>query len=93
MVDVDAELVEALRHEDADGVKRLVERDGGRAYRLALCITGVKQDAAHDVENISKPEISAILGADLPSVSRRVHCARLFLRQRLSEYFESPRAA
>ena len=39
MADVDAELVEALRRGDADGAEQLVERYGGRTYRLALQIT------------------------------------------------------
>ena len=45
MADVDAELVEALRRGDADGAEPLVERYGGRIYRLALQITGRTQDA------------------------------------------------
>jgi RNA polymerase sigma-70 factor, ECF subfamily len=44
-VDADAELVEALRREEPDAAERLVERYGDRVYRLAMRITGSKEDA------------------------------------------------
>jgi len=44
-VDVDAELVESLRREDPDAAEQLVERFGDRVYRLAMRITGLKEDA------------------------------------------------
>ena len=44
-VDADADLVEALRREDPDAADRLVERYGDRVYRLAMRITGLKEDA------------------------------------------------
>jgi RNA polymerase sigma-70 factor (ECF subfamily) len=44
-IDVDADLVEALRREDPDAAEQLVERFGDRVYRLAMRITGVKEDA------------------------------------------------
>ena len=44
-VDADAELVEALRRQEADATERLVERFGDRVYRLTLRITGSKEDA------------------------------------------------
>ena len=47
----------------------------------------------HDVEHVSKPEVAAILGIDVPAVGRRVHFARLFVRRRLSEHFQSAAAA
>jgi RNA polymerase sigma-70 factor (ECF subfamily) len=198
VADTDAELVEGLRRHAADGAERLIERYGDRAYRLALRITGTRQDAEstaeeglravlgtihtftgvstfeswivrnvasaayrrihgrapdvsdviladvvppldsdgrhfapmgdwsdliderpmarelcgvltealealpadyrtalilHDVEQASKPDIAAVLGTDGPGVSRRVHHARLFVRKRLSRYFESAAAA
>ncbi len=43
--DVDAELVEAVRREDPDAAAQLVERVGGPGYRLAMRITGLKEDA------------------------------------------------
>jgi RNA polymerase sigma-70 factor, ECF subfamily len=197
-VDVDTEMVEALHRDDADGVEGLVERHVDRAYRLALRITGARQDAEqavedalltgvgsihtftgestfeswllrrvasaayqrlrqraqdvneitladvmppldsdgrhfgpmddwsnrideqalqaelqgllsealdalpadyrtalvlHDVEGAPKREIAAILGVDEPAVASRVHRARLFVRKRLSEYFESAEVA
>jgi Sigma-70, region 4 len=50
-------------------------------YKTALIL--------HDVERASKPDIAEVLGIDVPGVNARVHRARLFLRKRLSEYFES----
>ena len=44
-VDADAELVDALRRQEADATERLVERFGDRVYRLTLRITGSKEDA------------------------------------------------
>jgi RNA polymerase sigma-70 factor, ECF subfamily len=58
--DVDAALVEALRRDDADGVKRLVERYGDRAYRLALRITGVKGEAEEAVEDALRTVVGTI---------------------------------
>ena len=42
-----------------------------------------------DLEGAPTADIAAILGDDVPTVKRRVHRARLFVRRRLSEYFES----
>jgi RNA polymerase sigma-70 factor, ECF subfamily len=50
-------------------------------YKTALIL--------RDVERASKPDIAEVLGIDVPGVNARVHRARLFLRKRLSEYFES----
>jgi len=44
-VDVDADLVAALRAEEPEAAERLVERFGDRVYRLAMRITGSKEDA------------------------------------------------
>jgi RNA polymerase sigma-70 factor, ECF subfamily len=44
-VDVDADLVAALRAEQPDAAERLVERFGDRVYRLAMRITGSNEDA------------------------------------------------
>ena len=44
-VGADAGLVEALRRDDPDAADQLVERYGDRVYRLAMRITGVKEDA------------------------------------------------
>ena len=44
-VDVDADLVAALRSEAPDAAERLVERFGDRVYRLAMRITGSREDA------------------------------------------------
>jgi len=50
-------------------------------YRTALVL--------HDVEGLSWPDIVDVLDVDVPAVKARVHRARLFVRQRLSEYFET----
>jgi RNA polymerase sigma-70 factor (ECF subfamily) len=41
----------------------------------------------HDMEGLSNPEIADMLGISLPAVKSRVHRSRLFLRQRLAQYF------
>jgi RNA polymerase sigma-70 factor, ECF subfamily len=46
----------------------------------------------HDVEGVSKQEIAEILDIDVPEVNSRVHRARLFVRERLSAYFESSKS-
>jgi RNA polymerase sigma-70 factor (ECF subfamily) len=43
----------------------------------------------HDIEGASKPDIADILGIGAPAVSDSVHRARLFVRKRLAEFFES----
>ncbi|HSE95070.1 MAG TPA: RNA polymerase sigma factor [Methylomirabilota bacterium] len=43
----------------------------------------------HDMEGLSNPEIAELLSISLPAVKSRVHRSRLFLRQRLAEYFGS----
>jgi len=44
-IDVDADLVDALRREDEGAADLLVERYGDRVYRLGLRITGSREDA------------------------------------------------
>lgn len=44
----------------------------------------------HDVEGWAHVEIAATLGTNPREVKARVHRVRLFLRQRLSEHFDSP---
>ena len=41
----------------------------------------------HDMEGLSNPEIAEMLEISLPAVKSRVHRSRLFLRQRLEQYF------
>jgi RNA polymerase sigma-70 factor, ECF subfamily len=58
------------------------------SYRAALVL--------HDVEELPTLDIAEIMGVDVPAVKSLVHRARLFVRKRLSEHFESvgaPRAA
>jgi RNA polymerase sigma-70 factor (ECF subfamily) len=40
-----------------------------------------------DVEGFSNKEVGEILGLSIPAIKSRVHRARLFLRDRLSDYF------
>src|SRR5262245_29310175 len=58
--DVDDDLVEALRRAEPDGPERLLERYGDRIYRLALCITGVEEDAAEAVEDTLRTTVRTI---------------------------------
>jgi RNA polymerase sigma-70 factor (ECF subfamily) len=41
-----------------------------------------------DVEGLSNEEISNILDLSIPAVKSRLHRARLFLRDKLSDYFD-----
>lgn len=59
--DVDAGLVEALRREDPDAAESLVDTYGDRVYRLALRITGSKEDAEEAAQDA------------LWTVARKVH--------------------
>ncbi len=49
------------------------------AYRLVFHL--------RDVEGLTNPEVAEILGVSLMNVKSRIHRARLFLRDRLSDYF------
>src|SRR5262245_23591761 len=60
-VDADADLVEALRREEPDAAERLVERYGDRVYRLAMRITGLREDAEEAAQDA------------LWTVARKVH--------------------
>jgi RNA polymerase sigma-70 factor, ECF subfamily len=60
--------------------------------RLRDAIDGLPADyrtafVLHDMEGLSNPEIAEMLGISLPAVKSRVHRSRLFLRQRLEQYF------
>jgi RNA polymerase sigma-70 factor, ECF subfamily len=50
-VDPDTELLEALRRGEANAAERLVSTFGERAYRLAIGITGNRQDAEEAVQD------------------------------------------
>jgi RNA polymerase sigma-70 factor (ECF subfamily) len=50
-------------------------------YRTALLL--------HDVEGMPRPDIAEILDVDVPVMKAYVHRARLFVRKRLSDYFEA----
>jgi hypothetical protein len=49
--DADVRLVQALRRDDPGALEVLVEHYGDRAYRLAMRITGVRQDAEAATED------------------------------------------
>ncbi|MGH7889193.1 MAG: RNA polymerase sigma factor, partial [Thermodesulfobacteriota bacterium] len=40
-----------------------------------------------DVEGLTNQEVAKILGVSLPNAKARIHRTRLFLRNRLSDYF------
>ncbi len=40
-----------------------------------------------DVEGLTNPEVAKTLGLSLPTVKYRIRRVRLFLRDRLSDYF------
>lgn len=46
-----------------------------------------------DVQGLSNEEISDVVNMSVPAVKSRLHRARLFLREKLQEYVESPSAA
>ena len=61
--------------------------------RLREAIDGLPPDyrtafVLHDMEGLPNPEIAELLSISLPAVKSRVHRSRLFLRQRLAEYFD-----
>ena len=88
---------------DADGHFVEPVRDWAQAFddpalqaeareRLRTAIDSLPPDyrtafVLHDMEGVSNPEIGELLGISLPAVKSRVHRSRLFLRQRLAEYF------
>lgn len=64
-----------LKNKLTQAIKSLPEK-----YRAVLVL--------RDVENIKNDEIRKILRISLPSVKSRLHRARLFLRNKLSDYFK-----
>ncbi len=42
----------------------------------------------HDIEGFSTEEISKMLGLSVPAVKSRIHRSRMFLRDKLSQYFQ-----
>jgi len=60
VADLDAELVAAIRRGDGDGVERLVDRYGDRAYRLALLITGTAPEAEEVVVEALQTAIRSV---------------------------------
>lgn len=63
-----------LKNKLTKAIKSLPEK-----YRAVLVL--------RDVENIRNDEVVKILGISLPSVKSRLHRARLFLRNKLADYF------
>jgi RNA polymerase sigma-70 factor, ECF subfamily len=51
-VDTDGDLVAALRREEATAMDQLVERYADRVYRLAVRITGSREDAEEVVQDV-----------------------------------------
>jgi RNA polymerase sigma-70 factor (ECF subfamily) len=46
-----------------------------------------------DVDGLSTDDTASVLGLSVPAVKSRLHRARLFLRERLSDYFAHGTAA
>lgn len=67
-------LKEELQKTLEEGIAQLPE-----PYRIVLLL--------RDLEGFSAEEVAEILGLSVPAVKSRLHRARLFLRERLSEYF------
>ncbi len=86
--DVDAELVAALRRDDADAAVQLVERYGERVYRLAARITGKPDDAeeaaqsalATVVRSIDELDGEISFGAWVDRLAARAAYRRLLTR-------------
>ncbi|HEV8307090.1 MAG TPA: RNA polymerase sigma factor [Methylomirabilota bacterium] len=90
---------------DADGHLVELERDWSHVVddpalqaearrRLLEAIDSLPADyrtafVLHDMEELPNPEVAELLGITLAAVKSRVHRSRLFLRQRLAEYFGS----
>jgi RNA polymerase sigma-70 factor, ECF subfamily len=95
---------EILPSFDADGHHLEAVRDWTTAFedpavqaearqRLQAAIDSLPADyrtafVLHDLEGLPNPEVAEMLGVSLPAVKSRVHRSRLFLRQRLADYFE-----
>ena len=88
--DADGHLVELERDwtqsvEDpalqAEARRRLVEAVAALPadYRAAFVL--------HDMEGLPNPDVADLLGISLAAVKSRIHRSRLFLRQKLAEYF------
>jgi len=89
---------------DADGHHAAPVRDFSTAFedpavqreareRLRAAIDSLPADyrtafVLHDMEGLPNPEVAELLGISLPAVKSRVHRSRLFLRQRLADYFD-----
>ena len=88
--DADGHLVDSVR-DWAQLVEDPALRTEARR-RLTEAIDSLPPDyrtafVLHDMEGLPNPEIAELLGISLPAVKSRVHRSRLFLRQRLAEYF------
>lgn len=68
----------------------LLEREGVEQIDKALSELPEKYRIVfhlRDVEGLSNPEVGKVLELSLPAVKSRLHRARLYLRERLSDYF------
>jgi RNA polymerase sigma-70 factor (ECF subfamily) len=88
--DGDGHLVEAGHDWSQQAEDPALQAEARR--RLRDAIDGLPADyrtafVLHDMEGLSNPEIAEMLGISLPAVKSRVHRSRLFLRQRLGQYF------
>ncbi len=89
--DADGHHVEPVRDFTAAFEDPAVQAEARR--RLQEAIDSLPADyrtafVLHDMEGLPNPEIAELLGISLPAVKSRVHRSRLFLRQRLADYFD-----
>ena len=88
--DADGHLVEPVRDWSQSVDDPALQAEARRRLRDAIDSLPSEYRTAfvlHDMEGMSNPEIAETLGISLPAVKSRVHRSRLFLRQRLAEYF------
>ncbi|HEV8676452.1 MAG TPA: RNA polymerase sigma factor [Methylomirabilota bacterium] len=92
--DADGHHVEPVRDWTVDFEDPAVQAEARRRLREAIDSLPADYRTAfvlHDMEGRPNPEIAELLGISLPAVKSRVHRSRLFLRQRLADYFERAR--
>ena len=79
MIDWSVSPVDRLLNEEARGVMQEAIQELPEAYRVVFVL--------RDVEGLPAARVAEILDLTVPAVKSRLHRARLFLRNRLSEYF------
>jgi RNA polymerase sigma-70 factor (ECF subfamily) len=88
--DADGHLVELEQDWTASAEDPAVQAEARQ--RLVEAVDALPADyrtafVLHDMEGLPNPDVASLLGISLPAVKSRVHRSRLFLRQKLAEYF------